>query len=227
MKNHKSCFRIFLEKLINVIIIVTNGIKMVTILKTGYIKIMQLFYKDKSLSLHLREIARQTKLHGPSTTRFLDSLEKDGILKSQRDGNLKKYSLIKNKQAYLIFEMYDIERFEHLTNLRKSAIGYYLEKLPEKPVFAIIFGSTAKGTSRENSDIDLLIITNNKIDTKLAEKEADALTSIKISTFQMVYKEFLTELKLKEDMVIQSAINTGFPIINNICYYEDLYNERI
>lgn len=227
MNNSKNSFETVLEKFINVIILVTIDIKMVTILKTGYDKIIRIFYKNKASRLHLREIARQTKLHGPSTTRFLDALEKDGILKSQKDGNLKKYSLIKNKQAYIIFEMFDIERFEHLTNLRKSAVARYLEKLPEKPVFAILFGSTAKGTSREDSDIDLLIITNNKIDTKIAEKEADALTSIKISTFQMRYKEFLIELKLKEDMVIQSAINTGFPIINNISYYEELYNERI
>src|SRR3989344_2854600 len=102
MKKHQSLYKMFLEKLINVIIIVTIDIKMVTILKTGYDKIMRLFYKDKSLSLHLREIARQTKLHGPSATRFLGSLEKDGILKSKKDGNLKKYSLIKNKPAYLI-----------------------------------------------------------------------------------------------------------------------------
>ena len=66
---------------------------MITILKTGYSKILELFYKDKTAKLHLREIARRAKLHGPSVTRFLNALEKEHVLKSEKDGNLKKYSL--------------------------------------------------------------------------------------------------------------------------------------
>jgi len=70
-------------------------------------------------------------------------------------------------------------------------------------------------------------VTNNKISTKHAEKETDALTTMKISSFQIRYKDFLTELKMKEDKVVQSAINTGYPLINHIQHYEALYNERI
>jgi len=200
---------------------------MITILKSGYWKIMQLFYKDKTVKLHLREIARQTKLHEPSVSRFLSSLEKDQILKSEKDGNLKKYSVKKGLRAYFIFEAFDLERFEKLPSIRRNAIKKYLDNLPERPVFAVLFGSTAKGTYKEDSDIDILIITNKKISAEKAEKETDALTAMKISTFQMTYKDFLTELKMKEDKVVQSAINSGYPLINHIQYYEVLYDERI
>ena len=54
-----------------------------------------------------------------------------------------------------------------------------------------------------------------------------SLTSMKISTFQIKYKDFLFDLKMKEDKVVQSAINSGYPLINHIQYYEVLYNERI
>ncbi len=57
---------------------------MITMLKSGYLKIMRLFYKDKNTKLHLREIARQAKLHEPSATRFLKNLEREGILKSEK-----------------------------------------------------------------------------------------------------------------------------------------------
>jgi len=194
---------------------------MITILKSGYWKIMQLFYKDKTRKLHLREIARQTKLHEPSVTRFLNALEKEQILKSEKDGNLKKYFVKQSKRAYLVFELFDLERFEKLSSIRKNSVKIYLDNLPEKPVFAILFGSTAKGTYKEDSDIDILIITNNKISAKEAEKEADAITAIKISTFQMNYKEFLIDLKMKEDKVVQSAIQSGYPLINHIQYYEN------
>ncbi len=198
---------------------------MITILRSGYAKIMQLFYKDKTVKLHLREIARQTKLHEPSVSRFLSSLEKDQILKSEKDGNLKKYSVKKALRAYFIFEAFDLERFEKLPSIRRNAIKTYLDNLPERPVFAVLFGSTAKGTYKEDSDIDILIITNKKISADKAEKETDALTAMKISTFQMTYKDFLTELKMKEDKVVQSAINSGYPLINHIQYYEVLYDE--
>lgn len=206
---------------------ITIVIKMITILKSGHWKIMQLFYKEKGVKLHLREIARRTKLHEPSVTRFLHSLEKESILSAEKDANLKKYSVKKSKMAYLLFEMFDIEKLERLPANRKNAIQYYLEKLPEKPVFAILFGSTAKETYAEKSDIDILIVVNKKVEAKEAEQEADALAGIKISTFQIRYEDFLKELKLKEDKVVGSAINTGYPLINHISYYELVYNERI
>ena len=200
---------------------------MITILKSGYWKIMQLFYKNKTVKLHLRKIARQAKLHEPSVTRFLNSLEKDRILKSEKDGNLKKYSIRHSKRTYMLFESFDIEKFEKLPSIRKNAIKVYFDKLPEKPVFSTLFGSTAKETYKEDSDIDILIITNNKISAEKAQKEADALTAMKISTFQMTYKDFLIDIKMKDDKVVQSAIASGYPLINHIQYYEALYNERI
>ncbi len=200
---------------------------MLTILRPGYGKIMQLFYKDKATKLHLREIARQTKLFEPSAYRFLNSLEKDHILKSEKDGNLKKYSIKKAIRVYFLFEAFDLEKFEKLPSIRRSAIKIYLDNLPEKPVFAVLFGSTAKGTYKEESDIDILLVTNNKINAEQAEKETNALTAMKTSTFQITHKDFLTDLKMKEDKVVQSAINSGYPLINHIRYYEALYNEGI
>lgn len=201
--------------------------KMLTVLKPGYEKILRLFYSDKTAKFHLREIARQTKLHEPSATRFLNALEKNGLLKAERDGNLKKYSVKKTNRLYVVFAMFDVEKLHHLPAQRKNAILYYLHKLPEQPVYAVLFGSTAKETYSENSDLDLLIITNKKIETKEAEKEADALTSIKVSTFQITYNNFLQELKMKEDKVVQSALQTGYPVLNHLHYYEALYHEGI
>ena len=200
---------------------------MLTILKPGYVKIMRLFYKDANVKLHLREIARQTGLFEPSAYRFLNSLEKDKILKSERDGNLKKYSIKKGRRTYFIFEAFDLERFEKLPSIRKRAIKTYLGTLPKKPVFAILFGSTVKGTHKDDSDIDIFLVTNNKINAEQAKKETNALTATKMSTFQIMFKDFLTDLKMKEDKVMQSALSSGYPLINHIQYYETLYNERI
>ena len=200
---------------------------MLTLLRTGYGKIMLLFYRDKAAKLHLREIARRTGLFEPSAYRFLNSLEKDAILKSEKDGNLKKYSVRKGLRAYFLFEAFDLEKFEKLPMIRRNSIKTYMDSLPEKPVFAVLFGSTAKESYREHSDVDILLVTNNRINAEQAEKETNALTAVRISTFQLTHKKFLTDLKMKEDKVVQSAVNSGYPLINYIKYYEAIYDERI
>lgn len=194
-----------------------------TTLRPGIENILRVFYTNRDNKIHVRELARRTKLHGQSIMRYLQQLEGENILKSEKEGNLKKYFLNHNKRVYSLLTLFDMERFEKLPLLRKKAIKHYLHKLEEKPILVVLFGSTAKNTSREDSDIDLLIITNHKIKTKEAEKEADALAATKISTFQIEYEPFKRELKLKEDPVIQSALFSGYPIFNNIAYYEEIY----
>lgn len=200
---------------------------MISILNQSAWKILRLFYEDKIKKYHLREISRLVKVHEPAASKALNVLEKEKILKSEKDANLKKYYLRKTERVYSIFTVFDIERFDILPNIRKNAIKYYLNNLKEQPVFAILFGSTAKGSFRDESDMDVLLITNTKINTENAEKEADALTGIKISTFQMSYNNFLIELKMKDDKVVQSALNSGYPIINHVRYYEVLADERV
>ena len=174
---------------------------------------MRLFYRDKDVRLHLRDMSRKTKLHEPSISRFLKNLEKEKILKSEKEANLKKYFINKSKETYFMFEFFDMEKYNKLPNIRKDAMKHYLNKLNEKPIFVILFGSTAKETYSKDSDMDLLLVLNNKIKIDDAEKEVDALTAVKISTFQIIYEDFLEELKLKNDKVVQSALKTGYPLI--------------
>ena len=197
---------------------------MVTILKTGHSKILNLYYENKKASFHLREIARKTKLYPNSVTRFLNQLEKEGILASQKEGNLKKYKIKKSEKLNNIFSSFDIERLNKLPLARRRAITYFLDKLSVKPVIVLLFGSTAKETFRKDSDIDLLLIVNKKIGVDKAKDYVDSQVGIKTNCFQITYDEFIKEIKLKEDKVIQSALNTGYPIFNQMLFYEVYLN---
>ncbi len=199
--------------------------KMISFIKPGHWRILHLFYADKTGRLHLREIARKTKLHEPSTTVFLRALEQDSILKSEKDGNQKKYALKFNYKTYAAFELFDLERLYALPSIRRSAIRYFLDNLQEKPLIALVFGSTAKGSYKDASDVDILLIANSRINAKEAEKHAEALTGIRVNALHMQLTAFLREIKLKEDPVIQSAIATGYPVFNNRYYYEVLYGQ--
>ncbi len=200
---------------------------METILKEGYEKILSIFYNNKSASIHLRDIARKAKLNENSASRFLKKLEKEKILISRKDGNLKKYELKKNDIVYSVLSYFDIISLNNLPKIRKNAIIYFLDKLKEKPVIAFLFGSTAKNTYSDKSDIDLLLIVNKTINTKEAEEYTDSQTAIKINCIQINFEEFKEELKLKKDKVIQSAVKTGYPVTNHIEYYREVYNEGI
>ena len=200
---------------------------MTTILREGYEKILAIFYTDKTAKIHLRDIARKTKLNENSASRFLNKLEKEKILVSKKDGNLKKYELTKNDITHSAMTHFDIARFSSLPSIRKNAVLYFLNELKEKPIIVILFGSTAKNTFTEKSDIDLLLIVNKKISTKKAEDYADSQTAIRISCIQIELNDLKQELKLKQDKVIQSALKTGYPITNHIEYYRITQDERI
>lgn len=182
--------------------------------------ILKIFYNTKNQPLHLREIARRINLSEGPASRHLNRLAKQGILKFRREANLKKFYL---SDPSSIFPMFDFEKVNNLPVIRRNALKYYLNSIKQKPVFIIVFGSTAKGTYKESSDLDLLEITNNKTDTASAIKTVQAQTSVRISRFQMTFNEFKKELKLKQDHVVQSALSTGFPVYNHKYFYEIIY----
>lgn len=196
---------------------------MKTLLKPSIWKILKLFYENKNHPLHLRDIARKVKLNESTTSTHLNNLVKTDILKIEKDANLKKFYLSKIKIPE-IFPLFDSERIESLPLLRKDAIKLYLNKLDKKPLFVIVFGSTAKGTFRDNSDIDILEVSRSKEKDETAEKYAETQTGIKLQIFKTTEENFKEELKIKKDNVIMSALNTGFPVFNAKYFYEVIYN---
>ncbi len=197
---------------------------MKTILKPTVYKIIKLFYNHKNTPLHLRDISRKTGLNESSVFRQLHLLVKDNVLKTYPEANLKKFK-INPLILPIIFPLFDEEKVKNLPLLRKNALKYYLEQLPEKPVIAFVFGSTAKGTFRDDSDLDLLIVTNSKKKDIEAKKYVSALTTMRIQSFTLTEKIFKQELLTKQDKVIQSALETGFPIFNEKYFYEVIYHE--
>ena len=199
---------------------------MITIINRNIWKILGIFYKNKNQPIHLREIARKINLSECPTSRHLNSLLKEDILRFTKEANLKKF-YINPRLIPQVFPLYDSEKFENLPLLRRKALKYYLNNVPDKPIFIILFGSTAKGTYKAKSDIDIIEVYNKKSDNKSAINYAEAQTSLRINPLQLTFKQFIEELTTKKDYVIQSGLESGFPIYNHKYFYEVLYNERI
>jgi len=69
-----------------------------------------------------------TKLNENSASIFLKKLEVMNYLKSQKEGNLKKYGLNHNQRTYSVLTLFDIEKFQTLPGIRKEAIQRYFQK---------------------------------------------------------------------------------------------------
>src|SRR3989338_2189839 len=175
---------------------------MQTIIKPGIWKILNIFYNNKNKPVHLREIARLSHMNESTASMHLNSLVKNRILRAEADGNLKKFHISKNYIS-MVFPLFDYERLENLPLLRKNAIKIYLKSLESKPLLAVVFGSTAKGNLKNESDIDILEVSNSK--DNRSKRVVEAQTGVHMQVFRIGEKQFIEELKLKKDNVVQSA----------------------
>ena len=198
--------------------------KMKTIMKPGIYKILKIFYQNRNQPLPLRALARETGLNESSISRHINSLLKGKVLKSEEDGNRKQFCV---NPAFVpqLFPLYDYERLNKLPLLRRNAIYEYLRRSHPKPLLAIVFGSTAKSTFREDSDLDILQIHPLSTDLHNRAKEVEAQTAISLQVLSLTSTQ-LEEAFRSKDPVVLAAFKTAFPIFNHAYFYE-INHERI
>lgn len=193
----------------------------------GREKILECFYRNRQKELYFSEILRETKLTQNTTLKHLKNLQANKlILSNKKIGNTFYKINSKNLQIYSIFSYFDYKKLNELPLERKRAISEFLNKLKVKPLIALIFGSTAKGTFGKDSDIDILLIFNKKeaSDRKLKEN-IEAITGVKIQTFIIDFDYFKEQILKEEDKVIIHAIKTGFTITGFDKFYKEVLNE--
>ncbi len=117
------------------------------------VRILNLFMTSTD-DLHVREVARRTRLNLNSVRRELENLEKAGLLTSTRKGNLRLYTADPKSSIH--------EELKRII-LKTTGLGDVLRTELAKTgrvETAFIYGSYARGDETSRSDIDLLIIGN-------------------------------------------------------------------
>lgn len=132
------------------------------------LKILALYTNNYKKSLHLREISRQTKADVKTTQLQLKKLEKINVLSSTIKGKNKEYVLNLNNviaKYYLIMA----EIFASVIYLQKNflikKVITEIENKIDDPL--VLFGSFVKGGHTKESDIDLFVISEKKIDRRM------------------------------------------------------------
>ena len=164
-------------------------------------KIIEHFFINPTAKLRVRQIEKKLKLPLPSVIRYVNELEKEGILKRIKIGNVVFYSADRNSKAFLLEKK--------LFNIRKlydSGLTDFLIKELSNPSI-IVFGSYLKGEDVENSDIDLYLETPSKKDFSLTRFEKILKRKIQIfknSSIQKISNPHLT------NNILNGMIINGF-----------------
>ena len=121
-------------------------------------RILRFFLFNPRISIHIKALSKKLKVSPSTTNFFCDLFSKDDILKLNKQGNMKIFSL--NNESVYVKELKKV-----------YALMYFKEKGIDKianDVSIAIYGSYASGEFDENSDTDIIIIGNkDKVDEDL------------------------------------------------------------
>jgi uncharacterized protein len=172
---------------------------MITKVNDMDLKVLQLFTRGYNKGYYIREVEKLLNVSSKTALITLDKLEKIGILKSEVKGKIKVYTIIKSilsREFFLLTEQYKKIIFLQNNHLIKEIIeksDKFLEGI------VIIFGSYAKGTQRNDSDLDLFIV--GKFDEKKIKEIGEKYginIDIKSYSTKIFEKEINKDILLKE-----------------------------
>lgn len=172
--------------------------------------ILGLFLSGYNKQFYLREISRLTEIPLKTTQIKIIRLEKGSILKSAISG----------KNKYFRLNLDNIQTKFCLLQAEINKTQSFVEKYPLFKIFIndiktnsllIVFGSFAKFRVGKDSDLDLLIISEEK------QKLPFHLLSYKIHKIELSEPDFLQSMEKQENLI--KEIEENHIILNNHSSY--------
>ncbi len=115
--------------------------------------VLEFFLKNPSREIHIRKLSRELGISVGSAKTYCYLLRKENILKEKKQANLKLFRL--DNENYISREY---KKAYYLTYLKELGI----EEIVKNEDSLAIYGSYASGNFDEKSDIDILVIGENK-----------------------------------------------------------------
>lgn len=178
-------------------------------------KVLKLLIEEKEYKHSIRNLSKRLKLNYKSVYETVKRLEKDGSVKLERFGNSIDCHFTETLTSS-VFRTEQERRKELFEDLKFKIIHERLNKLTIF-VIVLLFGSHARGTASKHSDIDLLIVCNEK-DEKSIQEQLDLLPFDIHPTF-VNPKQFVDSLKTKEYNVVAEAVKRNIILIGIDDYY--------
>ena len=178
--------------------------------KRNKLLVLSLYLGDYTRRFYLREISRLTKIPLKTTQNIISSLESDNILISIKEGKNKYFKLnlsnIEAKFYLLQAEIYKTMLFINKYSTFKSFLKDVKVNVP-----IIVFGSFANFAANKDSDVDLLVISNEQ------QKLPLHLIPYKVHEIMLSKKVFFKSVKTQE--VLIKEIEEKHVILNNHSFF--------
>src|SRR3989344_4529073 len=169
------------------------------------VKILSMLILNSDREFYIKEVADSLRLSYGLVHRELENLKKINIITERHKGKLRHFKINKSSPIYPEIRSL-ILKTEGLGNV----IGEVLRKINDIK-YALIFGSFAKGTEVEKSDIDLLIIGDAK-EEQIIESIRKAEKKLGRDTNYILWSERELAKKSKEKHHLIADIAKG-PLI--------------
>ncbi|OAM91522.1 hypothetical protein AW736_02815 [Termitidicoccus mucosus] len=165
-------------------------------------EIIRLLFSDSSRSLHLRELARLSKLTTGALQGEVNKLNGTGLLLARRDGNRLYFSANPKHPLYPELHGIALKTTGLIAQVTQALDG--LAGIEQ----AFVFGSFASGTAGPQSDVDLFAIGSTGLRRLVPRLRpvADALGR-EINPYVISAKSFTAKAKSK-DAFITSVLNS-------------------
>jgi predicted nucleotidyltransferase len=184
-------------------------------------KIYQAFFEIKETKLYYNQIKEHTKLSHSSLQNALEKLKEEKIINEEKTKSNTFYKIKNKKLLELKFSELSMQKFDNLNRGVRIPLNNFLKNLPKEIYTIILFGSASRKEEGKESDIDLLVVSQNQLDISKNKKEGELISNYPINIFQCTIKDFIEN---KDDIIIQ-ARKTGFPIYKEQNFYEVILDE--
>lgn len=149
----------------------------------------------------VRGLAEEAKVTPNEAALTIHDLERFGIVKIQPVGRA--YQLELNKKSYILNKI-----VEHIVKYEKNTLAELVTVLKKhldtkKIISAAIFGSVVQGKEKIDSDIDLLVISNDHDHAiiKISQASEQIFSIFHGSISQIIFTEKEFEAKRKEPLI--------------------------
>lgn len=194
-------------------------------LTNNELRILNLFRKDIFLKSSIRGIMK--RINSKSYQRVYEaigSLEKKQIITFEKLGNTNLVHLKMSRNTFINLAFLDEQENNKIPNASKI-----IELKDITDYLIIVTGSYAKDMATKNSDLDLVIITQDKEDVVHIQKLVENLTMLfipKIHLYVFTKKDFVEMLTDKKENYGKEIFKNHIILKNAQIYYE-LINEAI
>jgi predicted nucleotidyltransferase len=124
------------------------------------LNILRIFFESPNKEFNVREIARIARIAPATASSKLKRFAKENILKEKNIKNLRLYKANLDDEKYR-----DLKVYYNIRKIKDSGLVEDLNKNYLKPTI-ILFGSALFGLDTEESDIDLVIVSENNKEFK-------------------------------------------------------------